>query len=177
MNNFKGVIVIIKIVDENIFDSKANFLLHQVDSTGIMRNGIALQVATKYPHVENEYRKYLRYCSKNNIDVLGTVQYVPVDVWALGMVNTMKNNSVIEYDTGYQYIVNLFCNDIQTYTINLPSVKMGLIDVRDKAQKIDAKIALPYNMPNKIIWNDIYDIINEVFENSGLDVVICKNNL
>ena len=97
----------IKVIDKNLFNSTANFIVHQVNCQGVMGSGVALQVAEIYPHVEQEYMKYLRYCKKNRINPLGTAQYVPIDTWAMIMVNTMKNNNVLAYDSQYQYIVNL----------------------------------------------------------------------
>ena len=54
----------IKIIDGNLFDSKANFIVHQTNCLGVMGAGVALQVAEKFPHVEKEYLKYLRHCKK-----------------------------------------------------------------------------------------------------------------
>jgi len=103
----------VKIIDGDLFNSRANFIVHLVNCQGqsIMGNGVAVQVAEKFSHVETEYRKYLRYCKKNKIKALGTAQYVPSESWAMIMVDTMKNNNVIAYDTNYQYIVNLFGQD------------------------------------------------------------------
>ena len=55
----------IKIINGNLFDSKADFLVHQTNCQGVMGSGVAAQVAERYSHVETEYRKYLRYCKKN----------------------------------------------------------------------------------------------------------------
>ena len=88
----------IKIVEGNIFDSKANFIVHQTNCQSVMGSGVALQVAERFPHVEVEYRKYLNYCKKNRIEPLGTAQYVPTEFWALVMVDTMKNNNVVTFD-------------------------------------------------------------------------------
>lgn len=172
----------IKIIEGNLFDSKANFIVHQVNCQGVMGSGVALQVAENYPHVEVEYNKYIRYCNKNNQKILGSVQYVPSDVWALMMVDTMRNNDVNAYDDNYQYIVNLFGQDtfgtgIQT---DMRALKDGLIDIREKAKKIGATVAMPYGMSSVrggAIWNDVYTVIKKVFENSGVDVEIWRYDL
>lgn len=174
----------IKIVDGNLFDSKANFLIHQVNCADTMGSGIAKQVANMYPHVESEYHKYIRYCKKNKINFIGTAQFVPVDHWALIMVDTLKNNNVFDYDKQYQYIVNVFGQenfgyDGKQYT-NLKALKNALIDVRNKAQVIGATVALPYgfgSVRGGANWDDVYKIIKDVFSCSTVDVEIRKLDL
>ena len=172
----------INVIDGNIFDSKANFIVHQVNCMGIMGSGVALQVAERFPHVEAEYLRYLRYCKKNNIDVLGTVQYVPSEVWALPLVDTMRNNNVNAYDTNYQYIVNLFGQDAigEGLQTDLKAVKRALMDIRDKARNIGATVAIPWKMSSNrggANWENIYAIIKKTFGNSDVDVEIWRYDL
>lgn len=174
----------IKIVEGNLFDSSANFIVHQTNCQGVMGSGVAAQVRQFYPHVEKEYMRYVRYTKKNKLPLLGTAQYVPVDSWALIMVDAVKNNNIIAYDTKYQYIVNVFGQDDfgtdgKIYT-NLKALKNALIDVKKKAQAIGASIALPYGIGSvrgNANWDDVYKIIKDVFGNSGLDVEIRKLDL
>lgn len=169
----------ISIVEKNLFDSKANFLVHQVNCQGVMGSGIAKQVAERYPFVDKEYRRYVFHCQKKNKKILGTVQYVPLEVWAIGLVDTLKNDRIEKYDKDYQYIVNLFGQEnygtgIQT---DLTELKNAFIDIRDKALSVGATIAIPYRIGScrgGADWNDVYTIIKKVFENSGVDVEICK---
>lgn len=172
----------ISIIEGNIFDSKANFIVHQVNCLGVMGSGIARQVEERFPHVGSEYRKYLRNCKKNGISALGTAQYVPVEVWALPLVDTMKNNNVTDYDTNYQYIVNLFGQDTigEGLQTDLKAVKKALSDVRDKARNIGATVAIPWKMSSNrggANWENIYTIIKKIFENSGIDVEIWRYDL
>lgn len=172
----------IKIVEKNIFDSKANFIVHQVNCQGVMGSGLARQVAERYPLVDREYRRYVFHYKKKNIKMLGTVQYVPTEVWAVGLVDTLKNDRIDTYDTNYQYIVNLFGQDsygtgVQT---DLTEMKNAFIDIRDKALSVNATIAMPFRIGScrgGAKWSDVYSIIKEVFENSGLDVEICKYDI
>ena len=163
----------IKIIDGNIFDSKANFIVHQVNCQGVMGAGVAAQVADLYPHVEIEYRKYLRYCKKNNKVVLGTVQYVPAESWAMVMVDTMKNDNIIAYDENYQYIINLFGQDgygMEKVHTDLKAMKAAFIDIKEKAKEIGATVAMPYmigSFRGGANWNNVYGIIQEVF---GIEV-------
>ena len=55
-------------ISGNILDSKANFIVHKVNSFSLNSN-IASQIVDQYPHLEKEYLKYLRYCNKNNYEI------------------------------------------------------------------------------------------------------------
>lgn len=174
----------IKIIDGNLFDSKANFIVHQVNCQSVMGSGVALQVAEKYPHVEVEYRKYLNHCKKSKTSPLGTAQYVPTEFWALIMVDTMKNDNVVAFDNNYQYIVNLFGQNEFGYDgeihTDLKAMKKAFVDIREKAQKIGATVAMPYKIGScrgGANWNDVYTIIKKVFETSDVDVEICRYDL
>ncbi len=170
----------IKIIDKNLFDSKANFLVHQTNCMSVMGSGVALQVAELFPHVEKEYMKYLKHCKKNRIEPLGTAQYVPVDSWALVMVDTMKNEKVEAYDREYQYIVNLFGQKnfgMDAQQTDLKAMKMAMVDIREKAESIGATVAMPYMIGSYrggAKWEDVYKIIQDVFNKSTVDVEICR---
>lgn len=172
----------IKIVEGNIFDSKANFIVHQTNCQGVMGSGVALQVAERFPHVEKEYMKYVRHCKKNHIEPLGTAQYVPNEVWALIMVDTMKNNNVTAFDTNYQYIVNLFGQSTygEGLHTDLKAFKKALVDIRENAEKIGATVAMPYKIGScrgGANWDDVYAIIKKVFEKSSVNVEIWRYDL
>lgn len=173
----------IKNIDGNIFDSKANFIVHQVNCQGVMGSGVALQVAERFPHVEREYLKYLRHCKKNKIDPLGTAQYVPTEVWAIGLVDTMKNHYVDAYDKEYQYIVNLFGQNnygMGVQQTDLKAMKNAFVDICEKAKSINATVAVPYRIGSfrgGANWTDVERIIKDVFENSGVDVEIWRYDL
>lgn len=49
----------IKIIDGDLFETDAKFIVHQVNCMGRMGSGVALQVKEKYPHVYEEYKKLL----------------------------------------------------------------------------------------------------------------------
>lgn len=171
----------IQIIEQDLFNSEANLLIHQVNCQGVMGSGVALQVATKYPHVEAEYLKYLRHCKKNKLNPLGTVQYVPTESWALVMSDTIQNKRLEKYDKNYQYIVNLFGqNDIgRGLQTDLHSLRKGFEDILIKAQNLNASIALPYGLGSVrggANWNEVYKIIQDIFKNTNVDVTICKCN-
>lgn len=170
----------IKIIDGNLFDSKANFIVHQTNCIAVMGSGVAAQVAELYPHVEKEYLRYCKHCKKNKIPLLGTVQYVPVDSWALIMCDTMRNEKVEAYDKEYQYIVNLFGQNecgMGVQQTDLTALKVGMMDIREKAERIGATVAMPYKIGSYrggANWNDVYKIIQDIFSKSKVDVEIWR---
>lgn len=169
----------IKFIDGNLFDSKANFIVHSCNCQSFVGNNITRQISENFSHVETEYMKYLRYCKKNHIELLGSAQYVPTEYWALYMVDTMKNNNVVDFDTNYQYIVNLFCQDAsdERFHTDMRALKQGFIDIREKAQKIGATVAIPYKFGSGrsgTNWDDIYTIIKKIFEKSDVSVEIWR---
>lgn len=161
----------VEIVDGNIFDSKANFIIHSFDYIDFMDDYIIDNI----PHIEKEYMKYIRHCNKNHIELLGSAQYVPTEVWPIGWVDTIKNNNVIAFDTDYQYIVNIFCQnefDGGIFT-DLKAMKKSLTDVREKAKSINASVAIPYKI-GRNDWNNIYTLINKVFDKSDIDIKVWR---
>lgn len=168
----------VKLINGNLLDSKADLIIHQVNCRGVMGAGIAAQIAKKFPHVETEYLKYLRHCKKNKIDPLGTAQYVPSEIWAVCLVDTMNNEIITECRSmQFQYIVNLFGqrdigNGLQT---DYAAIKKALIDIKEKAKSIGATIAVPYNIGCGLgggDWNEVYAIICEIFNDDSVDVEI-----
>lgn len=47
----------IKIIEGNLFDTKADIICHQCNCQGVMGSGVAAEVKRRYPYVFNSYRK------------------------------------------------------------------------------------------------------------------------
>lgn len=148
----------VKTFKGNVSDSVANFIVCLCDNLYDCDYDIPVEL-----HVEKERMKYVRYCDKNNIELFGTAQYIPSEVWALPMVDTMKNNDITAYDANYQYIVNVFCKDAFDGKINLKSMRKALLDVFNKAKNIGAIVAIPSNVGT---------LAREIIDKSGVDVEI-----
>lgn len=172
----------IKTIEGNLFDSNANFIVHQVNCQSVMGSGVALQVKERYPHVYTEYLKFLRHHQKKKSNPLGLAQFVPVDVWALGMVDTILNRRIEPYDASYQYIVNLFGQD--TYGdglhTDLKAFEKAMRIIMEHAKAIGATVAMPYNIAScrgGADWKDVYRIIESIFASSGVDVEIYRYDM
>lgn len=163
----------IYITSGNLLESKAEIICNPVNHQS-MQNDI-LPIADIYPFVEIEYRKYLRYCKKNVIYPLGTVQYVPNEVWAVGLVNTMRNNQIVQCED-FQYIANMFCQIEYEgeWITNLSALKSALINICSKAKILNARIAIPYAIGN-LDWNDIYQVIESIPNADELYIEVWRN--
>lgn len=80
-----------KIVEGNIFDSRANAILHQVNCQGVMGSGVAKQVKEKYPSVYSNYRMQCCLNKGSTSELLGVAQACAISL--------------------DKYIVNLFAQD------------------------------------------------------------------
>lgn len=161
----------IEIVKGNILDSEANFVVHSCDYSGNADSDFDKVL----PHTEKERMKYIRHCNKNGIELNGTNQFVPTEVWALVMVDTMKNNNITAFDSNYQYIVNMFCQSTfdGEFNTDLKAMKKALEDIREKAHRIGATVSVSYNT-RSANWNDFYNVIKKVFEKSDVNVEIWR---
>lgn len=145
----------------DIFESGADFILHQVNCQGVMNSGIAKQVREKFPIV---FDAYMLICNSvtDSKELLGSAQFVNVN--------------------DKQYIVNLFGQDRygydgKTYT-NYRALLNGFKCVAKYAQQDDV-IAIPYLIGcarGGGDWNVVYKMIEEAFENYNGDVLICEYN-
>lgn len=94
----------IKIIDGDLFETDAKFIVHQVNCMGRMGSGVALQVKEKYPHVYEEYAKIV------SSEMLGKIQVVPCNPQYIGF----DPGSIMIPNTE-QWIVNLFAQDKYGY--------------------------------------------------------------
>lgn len=166
----------IKIINGNLFDTEARFICHQVNCMGKMGSGIAYQVKRKYPHV---YKEYIKIASP---DMLGKVQYVPVNTEYIG-------HSPEEFLTQNQtqWICNLFAQnnygrDGKQYT-SLDAFRQCLQNlwytVHAKNNNFGAKIALPYNIGccrGGANWEDINAIIKQELYDCDVELWKLDNN-
>jgi O-acetyl-ADP-ribose deacetylase (regulator of RNase III) len=148
----------VKMMEGNIFNSSANFIVNNVTCEGDMNN----DVLEFCPYAKSECLKFIRHCNKRNESVLGAAQYVPVDSWALIMCDTINNEKIDAYDKNYKYIVNLFgIND--EGKADYKALKHGFYDIKNKAKSIGAKIAIPYDIGGKQ-RDKIIELIYKVFK-------------
>ena len=149
----------IKHIKCDIFESGADVICHQVNCQGVMGGGLAKQVREKYPRI---FEFYKNRCddARNKKSLLGVVQFASIG--------------------DGRHIANLFAQetfgyDDKCYT-DYKALKTCLTTVRDAPAKKDV-IAIPYMIGCGLArgdWNVVYNIIQEVFEDSEIEVLICE---
>ena len=65
----------IRIIDENVFDSKAECIINTVNCVGFMGKGLAFEFALRYPELE---QKYIDQC-KRHIVHTGTLYFYEIN--------------------------------------------------------------------------------------------------
>lgn len=167
----------IKYFKGDILNSKANFIICPTNGSKGFNSDVFVDMTKRYPHAEKEFRKYVNYYSKNNLDLLGTVQYIPKEVWALGLVDTIKNSYLDAYDDNYQYFANTFVLHTTGFNTILDGSSFidALDDIKYKAQSIGAKtiaIKTKDRFTTESIANNMCEIINDTFKGSFIDIEI-----
>ena len=146
----------IKIIDGNLFDTKADIILHQVNAQGKFNSGVAYQVRQRYPHV---YRSYL----KDYIDGKLKLGYVNFTTAKDGLViaNMCAQNNY-GYDgkqyTDY-YALQECLNRVLAYCMT--------------AYDIKPTIALPWRMScdrGGGNWDIVQQMIEETFKDFNVEV-------
>ena len=159
----------IKVAEGNILESKAQIIVQLVNDDGRLEDNIPPEINDQYHHITREYVKYINHCRKNGIDTMGRICLVPLDVWAVGLVDILKSNRIEIYDKEYQYIMCAFARTRigKRYKIDYDSLKNCLRCICNKAQAVKAEIAIPYSEP-------VENAVKEVFEKSTVNVTLYK---
>lgn len=146
----------VKIINGNIFDSKANIICHQCNCQGVMGSGVAAEVKKRYPHVFQAYQNDYN----NGWLKLGHVCFA-----------TAKQDQVIANMCGQ----DKFGYDGSVYT-NYEKLQTCLDKVKEYATfSYDVKpvIAFPYRMSchrGGGDWNVVYKMIEDTFEDFDVEI-------
>lgn len=144
-------------VKGNIFDGDEDIICHQTNCLGIMGGGIALQVRKLFPNVYDEYVELCNQYKKNPAHLLGYTQFVSTNDGRIIANCFGQNNVGIGIQTDYN------------------SLKLSLIQVRQKAERENLSVAIPYNIGCGLAggdWNVVSKIIDDIFKDSNVNCVI-----
>lgn len=150
----------IKIKHADIMTANENIIAHQVNGLGIMGAGLAKLIKSEYPSV---YESYREVCNQNTPErLLGTnLMFAPHG-------NPPTVHDVNNFDC--RIIANLFGQARISRTVkqtNEAALEKALVRLRDYAVKHKLSVALPYGVGAGLgggDWDDIYAIIDSVFE-------------
>lgn len=129
----------------DLLKSGCDIICHQVNLQGVMGGGLALQIATKYPNCEEQYKYIL-----NRFDMKGNVHFFCYS------------------DRGYsKYIANCFSQN-EDFTTNYEWLKYCFKKILSfvQTQNIET-IGVPYNYGCGIAsgdWNKVEQIFKDIFE-------------
>lgn len=144
----------IKIIEGNLFDSKADIIIHQCNDAGVMGSGIALELKIRYPHVFKSYRKdYLNGKLK------------------LGYVNFTNA-------TDHQVIANMISQNFDSSTgcfTKYAALQECLNCVKSYAESHfeNPTIALPYYMScvrGGGNWDTVLRMVTDTFANFNVEI-------
>ena len=147
----------------NILDwaDKVDVIGHQVNCFGVMGGGLALQIATKWPNVEYEYQEYIiRHIHISRTDLLGHCHIaIPKSAGRCSIANLFG-----QYDVG---------GGLRT---DYEALQKALRELKGTMRKYNqTKLALPVNLGCGLAggnWNTVQDIIENVFENSQIELTL-----
>lgn len=140
----------INYVDGNMLEFDADILCHQVNCKGVMGGGVAKQIREKLLTAQ-QFESYRSLCLEKGADLLGSVQYLPVD--------------------SRRYVANIFAQDgfgrgqLQTdYT----ALEKGLRRIEEDCRDSCLRVAVPGYIGCGLAggdWNHVYrNIIKPIFE-------------
>lgn len=138
----------------NIFDAKADLLVHQVNNIGVMGSGLAKQIREHYPQV---FKEYSDFCIKTHPDcLLGVAQIVNIsDDFSVcnlfGQEGFGKNKRYTRYD----------------------ALTIGFEQINEKFA--GKTVAIPYGLGCGLgggNWEIVFTIIKETL--TDCNIVICK---
>lgn len=154
----------IEIIYGDITNTGKDIIIQQVNCTGFMGAGLAKTIMQKYGNVRMEYINYQKDKKKETgraKDLLGLVNYV-----------TVNDRKVIANIFG-QVGIRKGWGDKTVYT-DTDALRLGLGNVRRKAVEEGLSIAIPTHIGCGLAggnWDEIKEMIEEVFRHTGLVVV------
>ena len=150
-------------VKGNLLNSKAEYILHQVNCQGVMGSGVAKAIKDKWPIVFEKYKDIVDLANAADGESL------------LGRVLPVKVN-----DT--QTVMNLFAQDNfgydgERYT-SYDAIDQCLRRVAERCKKANVKsVALPWHMSSDrggANWNIIVEMISQHFRDTDVTIEIWR---
>lgn len=157
--------IIIK--EENILNAEETIIVQQVNCIGKMGAGLAKSIMQKYDNVRPSYFEFHKKMMNSGLtsnDLLGMVQYIKT-----------HDKKIIANIFGQEFI-RKNRDDKETYTKKY-SLLCGIEKVKEKAEKYNLNIAIPYKIGCGLAqgnWEEIYSEIEKIFKNSKVNVTIYK---
>lgn len=118
----------------DLLKGSCNIICHQVNLQGIMGGGLARQIATLYPQVEEEYRRYLKNYGKDNVlyNIVNVYEkFEDKKICMFRIVNCFSQDE--NFNTNYEQLKHILKelkkqlkNEYKPYFINNCVLKIGI---------------------------------------------------
>jgi O-acetyl-ADP-ribose deacetylase (regulator of RNase III) len=111
----------IQIKTGNALDVSRGLILHQTNCIGVMGAGIALQIAKKWPQVEQEYHAYCG-AVKHPREILGTIQFAKVtdELWIGNLFGQIAPGHRATVYEAYPKTLREVVEEFEDFPIHIP---------------------------------------------------------
>lgn len=136
----------------DILKSTENIICHQVNEDGVMGGGLALQIATQYPHVEKEYKKF---CNQFKDILYGQYQICKIE--------------------DRKYIANCFTQ--RNFITNLEDIEKVFKGLLESCKLNNFSICIPYKYGCGIAngnWEEVSKLFDSLSSEYNIDINVYK---
>lgn len=160
----------VKIIDGDLFTTKARIIAHQVNCQGVMGSGVAKQIRQRNPQMFLNYARHCAAAKRTGWSPLGTNLILHTDADADSYVpGTMVY-------TG-QYICNMFAQNMYGYDgrryTNIDALRSCFIKLAQYAREDGLTVAMPYKVGcvrGGANWEVVYKMIEEIFRDVNVEL-------
>jgi len=149
----------IRIVDGDLLESKANIIAHQVNCQGVMGSGVAKAIKKNYPYAFKCYKEYIKENSPEL--VFGFCQLVPI------YLPSGKPKYIANLFGQFDYGYNGDC-----YT-NIDKLRTAFLALNEFAEEENLTVAMPYKIGcvrGGANWNEVLKMICNIFQNVYVEI-------
>lgn len=136
----------------DLLKATENIICHQVNENGVMGGGLALQIATKYPNVEKEYKNF---CKKYKDILYGQYQISKI--------------------ADKKYIANCFAQ--RNFITNLRDIEKVFSGLLETCKLNNFTISVPYKYGCGIAngnWEEVERLFQKLSKEYNIDIVVYK---
>ena len=160
----------VKIIDGDLFDSKARIIAHQVNCQGVMGSGVAKQIRQRNPQM---FLNYARTCAAAKHE-----GWSPLGMNLILHTDADKDSFVpgTMIYTG-QYICNMFAQNMYGYDgrcyTDIDALKSCFTRLAQYAKENNLTIAMPYKVGcvrGGANWEVVYKMIEEIFRDVNVEL-------
>ena len=160
----------VKIIDGDLFTTKARIIAHQVNCQGVMGSGVAKQIRQRNPQMFLNYARHCAAAKRTGWSPLGTNLILHTDADADSYVpGTMVY-------TG-QYICNMFAQNMYGYDgrryTNIDALRSCFTKLAQYAREDGLTVAMPYQVGcvrGGANWEVVYKMIEEIFRDVNVEL-------